>query len=29
MVELIFNPKKDERKAVMKALMEMIRQDAK
>lgn len=29
MVELIFNPKKDERKAVMKALMELIRQDAK
>jgi len=29
MVELIFNPKKEERKAVMKALMELIRQDAK
>ncbi len=29
MVELVFNPKKDERKAVMKALMELIRQDAK
>lgn len=29
MVELVFNPKKEERKAVMKALMELIRQDAK